>query len=83
MFDTSLTSLVYIKPGTRARVVSFSGGRNARMRIMQLGINPGDEIKVLSAGPFGGAIYVENLTNGTRVAIGRGIAAKIIVKPLS
>ncbi len=82
MFDTSITSLIYLRPGTRAKVVSFSGGRNARMRIMQLGINPGDEIKILSVGPFGGAIYIENLTNGTRVAIGRGIAAKILVKPL-
>ncbi len=82
MFDTSLTSLVYLKPGVTAQVVSFSGGRRARMRIMQLGINPGDKIKVLSVGPFGGAIYIENLSNGTRVAIGRGIAAKIIVKPL-
>ncbi len=82
MFDTSLTSLVYLKPGVTAQVISFSGGRRARMRIMQLGINPGDKIKILSIGPFGGAIYIENLSNGTRVAIGRGIAAKIIVKPL-
>ncbi len=82
MFDTSLTSLVYLRPGMTARVVSFAGGRRARMRIMQLGINPGDVVKVLSVGPFGGAIYVENVTNGTRVAIGRGIASKIIVKPL-
>ncbi len=82
MFDTSLTSLIYLKPGVTAQVVSFSGGRRARMRIMQLGINPGDRIRVLSVGPFGGAIYIENLSNGTRVAIGRGIATKIIVKPL-
>ncbi len=82
MFDTSLTSLVYLRPGMTAKVVSFAGGRRARMRIMQLGINPGDIIKVISIGPFGGAIYIENMTNGTRVAIGRGIASKIIVKPL-
>jgi len=71
-----------LRPGTTARVESFAGGRRARMRIMQLGINPGDVIKVLSIGPFGGAIYIENVSNGTRVAIGRGIASKIIVKPL-
>ena len=82
MFDTSLTSLVYLRPGSVAEIRGFSGGRRARMRIMQLGLNPGDKIKVLSVGPFGGAIYVENLSNGTRIAIGRGIASKIIVKPL-
>lgn len=82
MFDTSITSLAYLRPGLIAQVVSFTGGKRARMRIMQLGINPGDRIRVLSIGPFGGAIYIENLSNRTRIAIGRGMAAKIIVKPL-
>ncbi len=52
------------------------------MRLFQLGLHPGDTIRVLSVGPFGGPLYIENLTTGVRAAIGRGVAKRILVQPV-
>jgi len=74
-----MVSLVNVPVGKVVIVKGFAGGRGMVMRLMQLGIHPGDRIRVLSIAPFGGAIFIENLTSGGKVAIGRGIARRIIV----
>jgi len=58
------------------RVVEVRGGRGAFRRLFELGIIPGQTLKVVfnDAGP----VVVER--GGTRFAIGRGLAAKILVE---
>lgn len=74
-------SLLELPIGTKARVVAIRGGMS-RMRVMTLGLREGDEIELLYKGAFGGPVLVKNLTNGTQIAVGRGMASKIYVAPL-
>jgi Fe2+ transport system protein FeoA len=49
---------------------------------MALGFHPGDLIERNSDALFGGPVLVKNLTAESSVALGRGIAQKIIVEIL-
>ncbi len=48
-------------------------------RLSRMGIVPGAEVKVVSKAPVGGPILVE--VNGAQVALGRGVARKVVVRP--
>lgn len=61
-------------------VKSINAGHRALRRLVSLGINIGDRIRVLHFGPFRGAILIEDLDSGVKVALGRGLARKIIVE---
>ncbi len=67
-----------VPEGTQLRVVNIFGGWGIRQRLSQLGIFPGDIIRVVRSGAFGGPIYIE--VNGNAVAIGRGVASHIEVE---
>jgi ferrous iron transport protein A len=62
----------------QVRVVMIDGGRRVRAHLNTLGIHIGDWLKVVERAPFRGPVLVE--VNGTRVALGRGVAAKIRVE---
>lgn len=53
------------------------------MNLARLGIYEGDKIKVLETAPFGGPVLVEHLSSGAKVAIGRGMAKKILVEEIT
>jgi len=78
--EKPLKSLIKIRPRKSAKIIRIAGGKNARLILGQLGIGVGSEVKVLRNAPFAGPILLEN--SGTSVAIGRGIAAKIIVEEI-
>jgi len=61
------------------RIVQFLGGYGVRRKLMSLGIHAGDIIEVDSRSLFGGPVLIRSLTNNTTIAIGRGIARKILV----
>jgi ferrous iron transport protein A len=73
-------SLASARRGSRVEVLEISGGRSATRVLAQLGIRPAVIMHVLHAAPLGGPVMVES--NGGRVAIGRGLARKILVKLL-
>ena len=62
----------------QVRVMAFDGGHRVRAHLNTLGIHVGDWLTVVERAPFRGPVLVE--TNGTRLALGRGIAAKIQVE---
>ncbi len=68
------------RPGARLRVLQIIGGRGVRARLFAMGLNPGDYVKIIQVAPFKGTFFIENLSNGSKFAIGRGIARKIIVE---
>jgi len=68
--------------GGNFRIVDFAGGVGMRLKLMHRGLNIGDLIKVLGSGPLKGPVYVENLTTGVRLALGRGVASRILVEPV-
>jgi len=65
--------------GRRGVIVDIVAGRGLRRRLLEMGFTPGTVVEVLlsNRGPI--LVYVR----GAVVALGRGVARKIIVKPLS
>ena len=61
----------------QVRVMMIDGGHRVRAHLNTLGIHIGDWLKVVERAPFRGPVLVE--VNGARLALGRGIAAKIKV----
>ena len=61
-----------------ARVINIQGGQGIRQRLGQMGIHPGDTITMLRYGAFRGPILIE--VHGSQVALGRGMASKILVE---
>lgn len=65
----------------RLRVVRFEGGRGMRMKLLSLGLDEGDIVRIIAgANRSYGPVMLENITKGTKIAVGRGIAQKIIVE---
>jgi ferrous iron transport protein A len=74
------TTLNQIYENRKAKVVDIQGGAGIRQRLSQMGIHPGDIITMLRYGPLHGPILIE--IHGRQVALGRGIASKIIVEEM-
>lgn len=64
----------------KAKVIDIKGGSGIRQRLSQMGIHPGDEITMLRYGALRGPILIE--IHGSQVALGRGIASRIIVEEM-
>ena len=60
----------------KVRVVKLHGGRGLTENLTQLGLLPGSQVHVITAGRFGPVIVA---CRGGRVAIGRGMAQRIEV----
>ncbi len=73
-----MKSLLEIPAHKSVKVVNISGGKNSRTTLAQLGVGIGSTILIRRNAPFSGPLLIEN--NGTSIAIGRGIAAKIMVE---
>ena len=70
-------TIVNAKKNIEYIVQEISGGVGARRRLNQMGIHVGDIIIVRRSGIMGGPVLIE--VHGSEVAIGRGMAKKIIV----
>jgi ferrous iron transport protein A len=62
------------------RIVLITGGWEVRRSFNQIGIQPGDRVRVLRHAPFGGPLVLDN--KGTRVAVGKQLAQHIRVQVL-
>jgi len=62
----------------KARVIMIDGGHRVRAHLNTLGIHIGDWLTVVERAPFRGPVLVE--VNGSRLALGRGIASKVRVE---
>ena len=72
----SVVPLTTIFPGKKAKIVSLIGGRGLREHLVGMGLNVGEEIKVLKQGSPGPLLVA---VKETRLAIGQGVAWKIMV----
>ncbi|MEA1939938.1 MAG: FeoA family protein [Candidatus Caldatribacteriota bacterium] len=66
------------KEDQKVKVISISGGWGIRQRLGCLGIHSGNEIIIKKSAIMRGPILVS--VHGNQVALGRGIANKIIVE---
>lgn len=67
-----------VPPGKVVKVLAIGGGRGLRQRLLRLGIQPGEEIKVLRSAPLSGPLMVEG--KGGVFVIGRGMASRVLVE---
>lgn len=70
--------LTALPPGAKARIVAVIGGRGAARRAMEMGLVPGAIVEVVNNHP--GPLIVR--VSGTMIALGRGLAHKILVEPI-
>ncbi len=77
---TDVMTLFQAYSGQELDVVDILGGRGVRRRLLQLGILPGTRVRVVSQAALGGPLLVD--IDGRVVALGRGIANKVIVRPV-
>jgi len=64
--------------GEKLTVLKVDAGYQAKRRLADLGIFPGVKIIKKKAAPFRGPIEI--LVKGSLLAIGRGLASKILVR---
>lgn len=72
--------LLGIPKGHTVKIINFQGGKGLEAKLRQLGLNPGREVKVLRYAPLGGPVMLD--VEGRSIAIGRGIAERVIVENL-
>ena len=79
--DVSPTpTLDTIRAGQSVKVLETAAGQAATLQLAQLGIRAGATLMVRRSAPMGGPLLVES--SGSTVAIGRGMARKVLVQSL-
>jgi ferrous iron transport protein A len=73
-----LMTLAQIEENQEARVLDIQGGCGIRRKLGHLGIHPGDLVRVVRHGPWGGPILME--VHGYQIALGKMIASRILVE---
>ncbi len=63
------------------RLVAIRGGQRIRQRLADLGLTPGTTLRVVQADSWGPLIVA--FKDDARLALGRGMAHKIEVEPLT
>jgi len=72
-----MQTLDQVPVGLPVKVVDIQAGWGLRRRLSQMGIHPGDKLIVTRSGALGGPVIVS--CHGVEIALGRGLARKIIV----
>jgi Fur family ferric uptake transcriptional regulator len=72
----ALLPLTGAKPGERVEIKDMAGGRNAQGRLASMGLRRGDVLEVISNNGQGRLIVGHGTT---RLALGRGVAEKLVV----
>ncbi len=73
-------TLDMLAAGKSAVVVSLEGGRGMMARLDAMGVRSGKRVRMLSSQFMAGPITV--LVDGRQVAMGRGIARRVVVQPV-
>lgn len=73
-----MKSLLHIPAHKTVKIVSITGGKGSLRILAQLGIGVGSIITIKRNAPFAGPLLIDN--HGSSIAIGRGVAAKIMVE---
>lgn len=74
-----IAPLSSLRPGERGIVVNLQGGPGFRNRVLGMGIAPGAVVQVVEAYNPGPMVIS---VSGTRFAVGRGMASRILVRKL-
>lgn len=69
--------LINLREGQTGIIFSISGGHRVTQRLTDMGLIPGTEFKMLRKGHL---CPIEISIKGSKLALGCGVAAKILVK---
>ncbi|MFW6457740.1 MAG: FeoA family protein [Planctomycetota bacterium] len=69
--------LIMLPASEDAQVVEVRGGKGMSQRLSSMGIYPGQTVSLINSNPAGPVIVK---IQGTRVAIGRGMAHRVMVE---
>lgn len=72
--------LLHAPPGVPVRILGISGGDGLRRRLLALGFHRGDIVRLDSHAILRGPVIIFNMATGARVALGRGVAHRILVE---
>jgi len=75
-----VTVLAELPLGSRARVVSVSGGDEITLRLLEMGLTPGVELALVGTAPLGDPLELE--LRGYRLSVRRSEAARVEITPL-
>jgi len=78
IYQNEQLTLAEMRTGQTGTVVEVLGGHGLTRRLDALGIRPGKKVTKLSSTLFRGPVILR--VNNTQVAVGFGMARKIIVK---
>jgi ferrous iron transport protein A len=78
--ESNVTVLTNMRDGQAGTIISIDAGKKATKRLADLGLIPGKDIKILRKTLFSGPVEIR--VSGSRLAIGRGLASKIVVEVL-
>jgi ferrous iron transport protein A len=66
--------------GSGARVIEVQGSDDLAVRLMEMGLTPGIELRVLGTAPLGDPIEIQ--IRGYRLSVRKGEAARVAIEPL-
>ena len=72
--------LAMVCPGEDVQLIAIRGGQRMRKRLADLGLNVGMTVRVMQHNHHGPLILA---VKDSRLAVGRGMAHKIMVQPCS
>jgi Fe2+ transport system protein FeoA len=78
--DEGSIALTALVEGEKGVIVKALGGFGLVRRLAEMGLTPGVEVKLLRKCSFGGPVEIE--VRGVSLALGRGVASKVLVKPI-
>ena len=71
-------NLTELHNGRTAKIVGLEGGKGLRRKLRTIGIREGKMVKLVTTHPIGGPIVIK--IEGEQVAIGRGMAKRIMIE---
>lgn len=75
----ALMPLSMASPGQEVRLVGIHGGWGVRRRLADMGLTPGEKLWIVQSGRSGPLLIA---VRDSRLALGRGMAHKIMVEPI-
>lgn len=75
-----MISLIDAPADKRLKIIQIAGGYNTHRKLLSLGFHKNDVIELDSKSILKGPVLIRDVSSGTSVALGRGIAQKIMVE---
>lgn len=76
-----MSTLAELSLGSAGRVLHVTGHDEIALRLLEMGLTPGTEVRLLAMAPLGDP--VELLVRGYHLSVRRSEASRVAIEPLS